>query len=63
MDRGILDEVVEIQPNHKLSMERLILRTRAIRFAIEVANKDFSDRVISRRPAPKMDKAAMSSNI
>jgi len=55
LDRGILDEVVEIQPNHKLSMERLILRTRAIRFAIEVANNDFSDRVISRRPAPQMD--------
>ena len=54
-DRGILDEIVQIQPNHQLSMERLILRTRAIRFAIEVANKDFSHRVLSKRPPPIMD--------
>lgn len=54
-DRKILDEVVEILPNHKLSMERLILRTRAIRFALEVANNDLTDRVLANRPCPKMD--------
>ena len=53
--RGILDEVVRIEPNHKLSMERLILRQRAVRFALEVANRSFDDRVLSRKECPAMD--------
>merc|ERR1712087_384341 len=54
-ERGILDKVVDILPNHGLAMERLILRTNAIRFAIEIADKNFKDRVLSRRPCAKMD--------
>ena len=53
--RGILDELIPIQSNHKLSMERLILRTKAIRFALSVADKPVTDRVISKRVCPKMD--------
>jgi len=53
--RGILDEVVFVEPNHKLSMERLILRQRAIRFALEVANRGVEDRVLSRKECPPMD--------
>jgi len=55
MERRILDEVVHILPNHKLSMERLILRTRAIQFALEVADRDLTDRVLANRPCAKMD--------
>eukprot|EP01083_Nonionella_stella_P032759 89636_1 len=54
-DRGILDNVVLIQSNHKLIMERLILRTSAIRYAISIANKPFKNRVLSRKSCPKMD--------
>eukprot|EP00485_Elphidium_margaritaceum_P000073 CAMPEP_0202692564 /NCGR_PEP_ID=MMETSP1385-20130828/6906_1 /ASSEMBLY_ACC=CAM_ASM_000861 /TAXON_ID=933848 /ORGANISM="Elphidium margaritaceum" /LENGTH=710 /DNA_ID=CAMNT_0049348109 /DNA_START=61 /DNA_END=2190 /DNA_ORIENTATION=+ len=54
-DRGIFDRVVNILPNHRLSAERLILKTAAIRFAIDVAGKSLSDRVLSRRPVPVMD--------
>ena len=53
--RGILDEVVNIETNHGLSMERMILRTRAIQFALEISNKPFKQRVLSNRPCPKMD--------
>eukprot|EP01083_Nonionella_stella_P089801 250727_1 len=54
-DRGIFDQVIPIQPNHKLSVERLILRSKGIRFAIDIANKPFAQRVLSNRACPKMD--------
>lgn len=53
--RGILDKIVNIGSNHKLSMERLILRQSAIRFALNVVGKPLGPRIISQRKCPTAD--------
>jgi 3-hydroxyacyl-CoA dehydrogenase len=54
-ERGIFDRIIEIESNHGLDMERLILRQAAVRFALEIADQPVAGRVISRRPCPKTD--------
>jgi 3-hydroxyacyl-CoA dehydrogenase len=44
---GILDRVVKVLPNHGKSMERLIMRQAAIRFALEIADEPVAPRRIS----------------
>jgi len=45
----ILDKVIHIEPNHPISSEQLILRHAAVRYAIEIADKPFENRVLSRK--------------
>ena len=46
---GILDRVVDILPNHQVSMEQLILRSAAMKFATEISSLPVQDRIISQR--------------
>eukprot|EP01084_Bolivina_argentea_P255823 430429_1 len=52
---GILDNIVNIDKNDTLSMECYKLRQRAIQFALNVANKDITSRIVSKKQCPKMD--------
>lgn len=53
--RGILDEVVYVEKNHRLDMERLILRNHAIKFALKVSKLSLNNRILSKRPCNKLD--------
>ncbi len=50
--RGILDDIVNIKSNESLETERKLLRQRAIKFALNICNKPFEDRIISKRICP-----------
>lgn len=52
---GILDNVVEIQSNHQTSMEQLILKSAAVRYALQIADLPIGPRVLSSRKIEPLD--------
>eukprot|EP01084_Bolivina_argentea_P255821 430427_1 len=53
--RGILDDIINIKSNDNLQTERKLLRQAAIQFALNICDKPFENRIISKRSCPKMD--------
>jgi len=52
---NILDEIIHIESNHKLSMEVLIIRQAGIQYALKIYNKPLLPRIVSKRKCPVMD--------
>jgi len=48
-DIGILDEVVYIENNHHITMEQLIIRSYAIRYALKIYSLPLESRIISKK--------------